>query len=106
MFHTCFDDHRAVIRKCFDNLEPGGWVELQDAVFRLLCTDGSANGSHIERFSQLILQSGQSIVRDFDVPGKYKQMLLEAGFVDVVEEIGPVPGKARQDHGSIGKRLG
>lgn len=92
MVHTCFDDHREVIRKCYENLEPGGWIELQDAVFKLLCTDGSADGSHIARFSQLILQAGQTIGRDFDIPGKYKQMLIDAGFVDVVEEVGPIPG--------------
>ncbi|KUI54300.1 hypothetical protein VP1G_01784 [Cytospora mali] len=92
MVHTCFDNHQEVIRKCYDNLEPGGWIELQDAVFKLLCTDGSANGSHIEKFSQLILESGQTVGRDFDIPGKYKQMLTDAGFVDVVEEVGPIPG--------------
>lgn len=99
MVHLCFDDYRAVIRKCFDSLKPGGWIELQDAVFKLLCTDGSADGSHIERFSHLILQAGQSIGRDFDIPGKYKEMLTEAGFVDIVEEVAPIPGKARRGRG-------
>lgn len=93
MIHTCFDDHREVIRKCYDNLQPGGWIELQDAVFNLLCTDGSADGSHIEKFSRLILQAGQAIGRDFNIPCKYKQMLHEAGFVDCHEEIGPIPGE-------------
>lgn len=106
MVHTCFDDHRAVIRKCFENLEPGGWIELQDAVFKLLCTDGSADGSHIARFSQLILQAGQTIGRDFDIPGKYKQMLTEAGFVDVVEEVGPIPGEAYQLTGIVSRQSG
>lgn len=93
MVHTCFDDYAALFKKCYDNLEPGGWIELQDAVFKLMCTDGSADGSYIEKFSQLILESGRSIGRDLDIPSKYKDMLTEAGFLDVVEDIGPVPGK-------------
>lgn len=93
MIHTCFDDYRALFKRCYDNLEPGGWIELQDAVFKLMCTDGTANGSYIERFSQLILQAGESIGRDLDIPSNYKEMLIEAGFLDVVEDIGPVPGK-------------
>lgn len=93
MIHTCFDDYPALFKKCYDNLEPGGWIELQDAVFKLMCTDGTADGSYIERFSQLILESGHSIGRDLDIPSKYKEMLTQAGFLDVVEEIGPVPGK-------------
>lgn len=93
MIHTCFDDYPALFKKCYDNLEPGGWIELQDAVFKLMCTDGTADGSYIERFSQLILESGHSIGRDLDIPSKYKEMLTQAGFLDVVEDIGPVPGK-------------
>ncbi|KAK7703031.1 hypothetical protein SLS64_009302 [Diaporthe eres] len=97
MIHTCFDDYRALFKKCYDNLEPGGWIELQDAVFKLMCTDGTADGSYIERFSHLILQAGESIGRDLDIPSKYKDMLTEAGFLDVVEDIGPVPGKSIHD---------
>lgn len=93
MVHTCFDDYKALFKRCYDNLEPGGWIELQDAVFKLMCTDGTADGSYIERFSQLILQAGESIGRDLDISSKYKEMLIDAGFLDVEEEIGPVPGK-------------
>ncbi|KAI7785136.1 methyltransferase domain-containing protein [Diaporthe eres] len=105
MIHTCFDDYRALFRKCYDNLEPGGWIELQDAVFKLMCTDGTADGSYIERFSHLILQAGESIGRDLDIPSKYKDMLTEAGFLDVVEDIGPVPGNPWPDEAKF-KSLG
>ncbi|KKY29844.1 putative methyltransferase domain-containing protein [Diaporthe ampelina] len=105
MVHTCFDDYRALFKKCYDNLEPGGWIELQDAVFKLMCTDGTADGSYIERFSQLILEAGGSIGRDLDIPSKYKEMLIEAGFLDVVEDIGPVPGNPWPDEAKF-KSLG
>lgn len=90
---SCFDDHRVVIRKAFDQLEPGGWLEMMDPTFEILCTDGTSAGTHIERFCNMLLDAGNAVGRSFTVAKMYKQWLLEAGFVDVVEEVGPVPGE-------------
>lgn len=90
---SCFDDHRVVIRKVFDQLEPGGWLEMMDPTFEILCTDGTSTGTHIERFCNMLLEAGNAVGRSFTVAKMYKQWLLEAGFVDVVEEVGPVPGE-------------
>lgn len=35
---------------------------------------------------------GAAVGRDFKVPKKYKQWLIDIGFVDVVEDVGPLPG--------------
>ncbi|KAK2598741.1 hypothetical protein N8I77_012130 [Diaporthe amygdali] len=75
---SCFDDHRTVIRKSFDSLRPGGWIELMDPVFQTLCDDNTLQGL--------------AIGRDLKKPLNYKRWLIEAGFVDVVEEVGPGPG--------------
>lgn len=40
LVNAAFNDHRAVMKKCFDNMEPGGWIEYNDASFELICTDG------------------------------------------------------------------
>lgn len=90
---SCFDDHRTVIRKSFEQLEPGGWLEMMDPTFEILCTDGTSSGTHIERFCHLLLEAGNAVGRNFSVAKNYKQWLIEAGFVDVVEEVGPVPGE-------------
>lgn len=90
---SCFDDHRVVMRKAFESLNPGGWIELLDPTFELLCTDGTTEGTGIKRWSDLILQSGPVVGRDFLVAKNYKQWLLDLGFVDVVEEVLPVPSK-------------
>lgn len=92
---SCFDDHRVVIRKSFDQLEPGGWLEMMDPTFEILCTDGTCAGTHIERYCNMLLEAGSAVGRSFTVAKSYKQWLLEAGFVDVVEEVGPVPGELR-----------
>ena len=93
LVNSCFDDHRTVFKKAFDNMRPGGWIELNDATFELLCTDGTVEGTNIQKWSELMFQAAQACGRDFKVPKKYKQWLLDVGFVDVVEEIGPMPGK-------------
>lgn len=90
---SCFDDHLAVIRKAYDNLEPGGWLEMMDPTFEALCTDGTCAGTQIERMFALVLEAGRKVGRDFCVARRYKEFLQQAGFVDVVEEAGPVPGE-------------
>lgn len=89
---TCFDSHLTVFRKAFDNLNPGGWIEIHDATFEIICTDGSCTGSSLEKWSQLFMGAAGKVGRDFTAATRYKQNLIETGFVDVVEKIGPVPG--------------
>lgn len=33
---VCFDDHRMVMCKTFDRLQPGGWLEMMDPTFEIL----------------------------------------------------------------------
>lgn len=96
LVNSCFDDHRTVFRKAFENLKPGGWIELNDATFELLCTDGSIEGTNIQKWSERMFQASEACGRDFKVPHKYKQWLIDTGFVDVVEEVGPMPGNELQ----------
>ncbi len=45
---TCFKDNRAVLQKAYENLEPGGYFELQDPCLPMLSDDGSMNGTQLE----------------------------------------------------------
>lgn len=92
--YTCFDDYPGIIKKSFDNLHPGGWIEFNDSAPELICTDGTSAGTALEKWAQLIVQAGALAGRDFYVAKKYKQWILDAGFVDVVEVPMPVPGKS------------
>ncbi|KAK8131190.1 hypothetical protein PG984_007628 [Apiospora sp. TS-2023a] len=85
----CFQDPMRVLRKAFEHLRPGGWVEYQDPSARLHCVDGSIAGTALERYWELVLEGGRAAGRDFLVAEKYKAMLEEAGFVDIVEEREP-----------------
>lgn len=87
-----FDDYPTVFRKCFDNLEPGGWMELNDATFELVSEDGSMSGTSIEKWCQRMSQALVSMGRDPNPPKNYKRWMEETGFVDVVEHISFLPG--------------
>ncbi|KAK7731597.1 hypothetical protein SLS63_005283 [Diaporthe eres] len=87
-----FDDYPTVFRKCFDNLEPGGWLELNDSTFVLACEDGSIRGTNIEKWSQRMSEAQATMGRDPEVPKKYRRWMVETGFVDVVEQVGLLPG--------------
>lgn len=92
MVSYAFDDYPNIFRKCFDNLEPGGWLELNDSTFVLVCDDGSTRGTNIEKWSQRMSEAQASMGRDPEVPKRYRRWMVEAGFVDVVEQVGLLPG--------------
>lgn len=48
---TCFDDHLTVMQHAFDNMNPGAWIEFQDASFHVE-NDGTSEGMDVSfRFS-------------------------------------------------------
>ena len=64
---TCFDDPRVVMRKAFDYLNPGGWIEYWEGSIEVFSHDGTSHGTDIERWSQR--QAGKrSISIDRDPP--------------------------------------
>jgi ubiquinone/menaquinone biosynthesis C-methylase UbiE len=90
---SCFDDHRTVMRHAFDNIKPGGWIEYQDGSCECNIMEGSPvlEGTAFQRWFDLFNRSAMARGRDMLVPNHYKQWLLDAGFVDVVQEIIPWP---------------
>ncbi|KAJ4391238.1 hypothetical protein N0V93_004855 [Gnomoniopsis smithogilvyi] len=87
---TCFNDFRGMIGKIFNNLNPGGWAEFQEASFDLLPADQVAasvlHGSALEQCFIYALEAGRRMGRDFEAPRKLKKAMIEAGFEDVVEK--------------------
>lgn len=94
MVFMCFEDPRIVINKAYENMSPGGWIEFNDTGSELACMDGTTQGSALQMWSDLFAEAGRRAGRDLEVAAKYKQWLLDAGFVDVVEEILPTPSKS------------
>ncbi|GAP85041.2 putative methyltransferase domain-containing protein [Rosellinia necatrix] len=76
----------------YDNLTPGGWVEMQDYYVKLQSVDGTLEGTTLQRWSNMVNQALAFVGRSGLNTVKYKRWLREAGFVDVREEAFALPG--------------
>ncbi|KAF9870458.1 hypothetical protein CkaCkLH20_12125 [Colletotrichum karsti] len=84
---SSFSDWPAMVKKAYDNLEPGGYLEMHDDVFPHRCDDGTmTEDSLIYKWGNYLVEATDKIGRPITVAPKFKQMLEEAGFVDVVEK--------------------
>jgi SAM-dependent methyltransferase len=106
MLTVCFRDVRDVFRNAFQALRPGGWIEMQDAVFPVVSDDGSADGTALLQWWESLVQAGSALGRPFGTePPNYKTYLEEAGFIDVQVQVhrwpfGPwMPGRKMKDIG-------
>ncbi|KAH6672676.1 S-adenosyl-L-methionine-dependent methyltransferase [Plectosphaerella plurivora] len=81
-------DWPAFIQRSYDNLEPGGWMELQDITFPVECDDGSMKSdAAVKKWSDTMLQATSAIQRYGDSPKRYQQQMIDAGFVNVRQVI-------------------
>ncbi|WQF81620.1 Putative S-adenosyl-L-methionine-dependent methyltransferase superfamily [Colletotrichum destructivum] len=75
-----------MIAKAYENLEPGGYIELQDSMFPMLCQDGTMTEDFKPlKWSNMVTEATEKLGRSMFVAASFKQMLEDAGFVDVVE---------------------
>ncbi|GKT57135.1 methyltransferase domain-containing protein [Colletotrichum tofieldiae] len=67
-------------------LDYGGYLELQDNMFPLKCQDGPMPDDFTpHKWSKLLVEGTDKIGRPITVAASFKQMLEDAGFVDVEE---------------------
>lgn len=89
MMFSCFTNPREVMKSIFTNLQPGGWVEYQDYICDMYCIDDTFEGGAYQRYCQLMRDAAETLGRDFNQATKYKDWLMETGFVEVTEKIVP-----------------
>lgn len=71
-------------KQSFDNLTPGGVIELQDFIYPLACDDGTlAEDSALKRWSVLMADGFRRNKRPLDTVLNYEEQLADAGFVDI-----------------------
>ncbi|PKS12616.1 hypothetical protein jhhlp_000824 [Lomentospora prolificans] len=86
MMLGCFEDLRRFVRVAYDNLEPGGYLELQDMGLPARSDDGTlAPDSYLSQWCDFCLEAGQNRDRPIFPVTEYKNYLAEAGFEDIVE---------------------
>ncbi|KAK2026878.1 methyltransferase domain-containing protein [Colletotrichum zoysiae] len=82
-----FSNWADVITQAYDNLEPGGYLELHDNMFPLMCEDGTMTEDFLPfKWTKYIVEATDKIGRVMTAAASYKRMLEEAGFVDVLEK--------------------
>lgn len=78
-------------RNCYDNLEPGGYVELLEATMLFQAVDGSHEGTAMQRWNSLMVEGVKKVGRDPFSPIRLHSLLKEAGFVNITERRLAVP---------------
>ncbi|KAG5925951.1 hypothetical protein E4U53_003191, partial [Claviceps sorghi] len=74
------------MQQSFENLNSGGWIELQDIVMTPKCHDSTlSDDSTIKIWGDRMLESCDILKRYADSPLRYKQQMIDAGFVNVTE---------------------
>ncbi|KAL7755837.1 hypothetical protein ACKLNR_014364 [Fusarium oxysporum f. sp. zingiberi] len=74
-----------ILAKAFENLEPGGYIEVQDNIYPLASDDGTIHNTDILTWSELMVKATNKIGRSITVASQFKSMLEDAGFIDIVE---------------------
>lgn len=82
---SCFQHPQTVITSAAAALAPGGWLEFQDLVVPMRCLDTSWKGSHLERWTNMIMACVARSGRDPSCAQRYPDMFQAAGLVDVEE---------------------
>jgi hypothetical protein len=84
---SCFKNHKTVWENAFKALRPGGILELQDVQMPLQYVDSSGEGTAVKLWNERFMAGALALGRDFKKVAKYKAVLQEVGFVNVVEKL-------------------
>ncbi|OHE96998.1 TAM domain methyltransferase [Colletotrichum orchidophilum] len=78
------EDWEQYIRRCYNNLVPGGYLELQEADLMPKSDDNTLpEDAAIIRYVNMLNEASERTGREFIEPTSLKAKMIEAGFVDV-----------------------
>ncbi|KAK2776899.1 methyltransferase domain-containing protein [Colletotrichum kahawae] len=85
MMTGAFRDWPNFHRQAFENLNPGGWLEIQDIDFPMRCDDGTIPPEcDLGRWNDLMMEAGRRSGFLLDTCGRAAEMMAHAGFIDIV----------------------
>ncbi|KAI1259420.1 S-adenosyl-L-methionine-dependent methyltransferase [Xylariaceae sp. FL1019] len=82
---SCFDDPSKVVQQAFNNIEPGGFIEFQDAFFPMNWVGEPPKDSALYRWNELLLEGLKNIGRSWSNVKNYPKYFEDAGFENIVE---------------------
>jgi ubiquinone/menaquinone biosynthesis C-methylase UbiE len=81
-------DWDKLTRQCYEHLQPGGWLEIQEPVALCESDDGTIEDAHaILQWQELCNDAAKVFAKEIRVGHTLKQRMLDAGFVDVAEKV-------------------
>ena len=86
MLNCCFADGKKLLQQSYDALEPGGWLEFQDASLPIRADDGTMDGTSWEQWVSKFMEAMKKAGLQYLAPEYYEQWAKEAGFVNVVRQ--------------------
>jgi hypothetical protein len=82
---SCFDDPFKVVRQAYENLEPGGFIEFQDALFPMHWIGEPVKESALYRWNELMFEGLKVLGRSWSNVVNYPRYFRDAGFENIVE---------------------
>lgn len=81
-------DWDKLCKQAYDNLKPGGWLELQEPEAWMISDDDSRHRVHsLNQWQTLVNEAARKFGKEIDLAPTLAQRMKDAGFVDVVEDI-------------------
>ncbi|KAG6142839.1 hypothetical protein E4U28_002540 [Claviceps purpurea] len=87
----CFDSTPAVLRRAFELLRPGGWIEFYEPIQSFVRLGKSLEGTAFGKWVDLIVEVARRQGRDWTETVHYATWLRQAGFVNVTEKRFGIP---------------
>ncbi|KAM0396978.1 hypothetical protein ACHAQC_004505 [Fusarium culmorum] len=88
------NDKQKMIQAAFDNLRPGGWVELTEWIAILQSPDHSLDGTAFRKWNNLLEEGLQSFGATMLYPETFKSLLQKTGFEPVIDTRNGAPTNA------------
>ncbi|KUJ16053.1 methyltransferase [Mollisia scopiformis] len=78
--------------QAYEHLKPGGWLEFQEPEAWMTSDDESKERVHgLNQWQTLVNEAARKFGKEIDLAPSHAQRMIDAGFVDVKEEIYKVP---------------
>ncbi|KAL2218104.1 methyltransferase [Thermoascus aurantiacus ATCC 26904] len=91
-------DYDRLFKQCFDNLRPGGYLEMQSIEVATYSDDGSHLRSEMFlKGLDLVTEASIKFGKSMRTMGTWKEKMKQAGFVNVTEKIYKLPQKPWPD---------
>ncbi|KAH6844809.1 S-adenosyl-L-methionine-dependent methyltransferase [Chaetomium sp. MPI-CAGE-AT-0009] len=88
MLTGAFTDWPRFMQRAFDNLSPGGWLELCDITFPTLSDDGTLSpDAPLSQWNDHVIRAGHMLGHSIESAKHYRQQMIDAGFVNVQSKL-------------------